>query len=126
MAQIDEGSVANVQLKPWMLGIVGAIVLGIGLFLGFKSSTVDSTDCGSVFVSNEDSVELQDGLHQLGNLYDGGLPRSGQAQECADLLAVKRTPTWVSVVIGGLLLLLAYLPGAYARESNHRRKTERK
>ena len=106
------------QLRPWMVAIIGAVLLCIGLYVGSKHSTISDTDCGSVFKSNANEVQLEVSLGEFADAYNG-LPivQGDLATQCTSLISAKRVPTWTSVTIGGLLVLLALFSGVARQRS---------
>ncbi|MEQ4208332.1 hypothetical protein ABN028_29670 [Actinopolymorpha sp. B17G11] len=86
------------------LGIVGAILLGVGLIAGFVPFTSGFYDCGSAFVPSSHEREFAR-VNDLADLQPGRPTVDPPASQCDDLRLLVRMPAFGLVAAGGAVLI---------------------
>lgn len=103
------------KLAGLILSLLGAVLLGVGLFLGFSTVHASGVPCGSAFESSSDAAEVAD-LQSAMEADASGIriaPSDLSAVEnaCASALdsrgTVAKAASWggVGVLVAGLVLL---------------------
>lgn len=95
---------------------VGAVLLAIGLILGFGGITKGGVSCGSAFKPDDHAAKVSDLTNAMTGYGD-----TGSAGSCADATGSRKTIAWALTAPGGVLLLaggLTLLADAQSRRES--------
>jgi hypothetical protein len=96
--------------------IVAAFVLGLGLFLGFRSHSAYNVPCGSAFSPDSSHAVDADRQAQLNDALGGPVVTIASTQNaCIDAIGSQPTVAWALTGVGGLAAAGAAITHATSR-----------
>lgn len=87
------------KLVALMFAALGAVLLCVGLILGFSGVSKGGIDCGSAFKPDSHDAMVSEYTDAL-----GGYGNPTASEDCEDATSGRKTVAWALTIPGGLLL----------------------